>query len=96
MTNMLAAEWKRDQFRRKGIRRCAYCRKPLTLKLATVDHRKPLAKGGKNAPDNFALACWPCNHEKGSKDVEPTPPVDPFAPDPWWPPSKCGGVEKPK
>lgn len=45
---------------------CHWCRAPLTLETATVDHRIPLARGGSNNPNNLVLACEPCNHDKGS------------------------------
>lgn len=44
--------------------RCAYCgcRKQLTL-----DHKKPLSKGGTNSLDNLQTLCSPCNQMKGDK-----------------------------
>jgi len=31
----------------------------------TVEHIVPLCLGGTNDPANIALACAPCNHERG-------------------------------
>lgn len=31
---------------------------------ATLDHRIPLAKGGRDKPDNWCLACYTCNSLK--------------------------------
>lgn len=34
-------------------------------RFATIDHKKPLSRGGRNTADNKALACYLCNQEKG-------------------------------
>ena len=44
--------------------RCYLCTAPLTLKTATVDHRKPLIRGGSNWIANIAPACRYCNAVK--------------------------------
>jgi 5-methylcytosine-specific restriction endonuclease McrA len=47
--------------------KCAYCR--ISLRAAShVDHIKPLARGGGNAPSNLQILCPPCNQRKRSKD----------------------------
>ena len=53
--------------------RCAYCDAALTTQSpldnwyrATLDHVVPLSRGGTNDPDNFVVACKPCNEAKGS------------------------------
>ena len=45
--------------------RCQYCHTPLTLETSTLDHIIPRRAGGANEKDNFALACYRCNHRKG-------------------------------
>lgn len=45
--------------------RCRWCQKPLDQATATLDHLVPLARGGRNAPDNYVLACKPCNTARG-------------------------------
>lgn len=45
---------------------CAYCPKFLTLEEATLDHIKPVAKGGAHALHNLTLACLRCNQAKGT------------------------------
>lgn len=35
--------------------------------LMTIDHIKPLSKGGKNELDNLKTCCYICNLKKGSK-----------------------------
>jgi 5-methylcytosine-specific restriction endonuclease McrA len=48
-------------------RRCAICgRKIKDLDDLTIDHIVPLAKGGKNAMENYQLAHKACNEAKGS------------------------------
>jgi 5-methylcytosine-specific restriction endonuclease McrA len=58
--------------------RCAYCGCPLDflggqLGIAepppargTIDHVKPLARGGRGDVGNLAPACEPCNHERAT------------------------------
>lgn len=49
-----------------GLKRCKYCKCVLTLASATVDHIIPISKGGRTIRSNCALACGPCNNEKGN------------------------------
>ncbi len=42
-------------------RRCAYCRRTKPLQ---VEHRIPVARGGKNTIDNIVPACQRCNARK--------------------------------
>jgi 5-methylcytosine-specific restriction endonuclease McrA len=46
--------------------RCLYCTCRLTRKTATAEHRKPIARGGVDAPGNIDAACEPCNTAKGT------------------------------
>jgi HNH endonuclease len=46
--------------------RCLYCRRLLTPKNFTIDHRIPIARGGSFYLDNLALCCKPCNYQKGA------------------------------
>lgn len=48
--------------------RCAHCAKWLTVVEATIDHIVPAAKGGTVALDNVAIACLPCNHDRGKSE----------------------------
>ena len=61
---------KRQQIRRElwvlQGGRCYYCREPVALDKATLDHIIPLSRGGSNLRTNLAVACFPCNHRKGS------------------------------
>lgn len=55
---------------------CHYCKKETSLESsfeadsATVDHLKPLSKGGaKFNPANLVIACLTCNRKKGNKQL---------------------------
>lgn len=47
--------------------RCHWCGCALTPLTVTVDHVKPLAKGGSNWIVNLVPACRPCNTKKGDR-----------------------------
>jgi 5-methylcytosine-specific restriction endonuclease McrA len=52
---------------------CLYCNVPLVFAECDsihVDHKTPLSRGGSNWPSNLALACMPCNLQKGTKTAE--------------------------
>lgn len=49
----------------KACPKCFYCNVELDDTTATIDHVFPLAKGGKDHPTNYVLACRPCNVAKG-------------------------------
>ncbi len=70
-----AAKTWRTQARRTGDRRCHYCEIKMENvpkhglpgpKSCTVDHKTPLILGGDDAPENWVLACWQCNNDKGA------------------------------
>lgn len=58
--------------------RCYYCNLTTDLetetpdhpRLATVDHRLPLSRGGSRVGPNAVLACFRCNHYKGDMTEE--------------------------
>jgi len=57
----------REYLLEKWGRKCAYCdaeNVPLT-----IDHIHPKSRGGSDRVSNLALACFPCNQEKGNRDV---------------------------
>lgn len=57
----------REYLLEKWNRTCAYCgKKDVPLQ---VDHIYPKALGGSNRVSNLAMACQPCNQDKGSKPV---------------------------
>ena len=46
---------------------CCYCKKVFLFTELTVEHVTPLCLGGTNEPSNIALACEPCNKERGKE-----------------------------
>lgn len=44
---------------------CCWCKMKLTKETATIEHIIPLARGGLNNHNNYALACEPCNTKRG-------------------------------
>lgn len=56
-----------DKLLSKQNNRCIGCRISFNLIKYTVDHIKPLSRGGSNWPDNIQLLCGPCNDSKGVK-----------------------------
>ena len=51
--------------RQKG--QCAGCKEKLPVRNLTVDHIKPLDKGGSDKPSNLQLLCNSCNSIKGNR-----------------------------
>lgn len=49
---------------------CSYCGRELHNRLATRDHKTPLARGGSDTIDNIAPACRRCNSAKGVLTAE--------------------------
>lgn len=58
------AEWRELKTQYNHL--CAYCgeRKPLTM-----DHVKPLSRGGAHVASNIVPACRPCNSKKGAREA---------------------------
>ena len=54
--------WWQDKIRR-GV--CEYCEKKVPPEQLTLDHRVPLARGGRSVPGNVVAACKDCNRSKG-------------------------------
>ena len=54
------------------VGKCIHCRTKLVVTregqtAATIEHVLPQSHGGTDAPENLALACARCNHEKGMR-----------------------------
>ncbi len=45
---------------------CCWCRQPLKTGEITLEHVKPIAKGGNNEKENLRMACFPCNLARGA------------------------------
>ena len=50
-----------------GLVKCYYCKKDINTEDVHLEHKKPVFRGGTNERKNLALACPPCNLQKGSK-----------------------------
>lgn len=50
--------------------KCCYCGVSLTKKTLTLDHVRPISKGGPHTYANVVAACKPCNSSKGAKIIE--------------------------
>ena len=49
--------------------KCWYCRFPLSLETASIDHIIPLCDGGADEYFNLALTCWRCNSAKHTSSL---------------------------
>jgi len=52
---------------------CAYCEvefQPCSMRERTIDHVRPLVRGGTNATENLLAACRRCNSQKNRKTLE--------------------------
>lgn len=59
------SQLKKNLFGHLFIAPCCYCRNVFLITELTIEHIMPLCLGGTNDPVNIALACQPCNHERG-------------------------------
>lgn len=50
--------------------RCQYCYRKFPEKDLTMDHVKPVVKGGKKNWENIVAACTKCNQKKGDRAPE--------------------------
>lgn len=51
---------------------CHLCGRYIALDDASIDHLKPLSKGGGNSINNITIVHKWCNHEKGGKESQHT------------------------
>jgi len=66
MHNREARKLKSLLLARQG-RKCFYCGKTYPSQQLTIDHQKPVSRGGKTSLENCVLACRICNSKKGSR-----------------------------
>lgn len=57
---------KRQELIGEPIKSCAYCGRSAN----TVDHIKPISKGGPDVPENVVSCCKSCNSSKKDKDLK--------------------------
>ena len=50
---------------------CWWCKKPVPLYAATMDHLIPRSKGGTDSLQNNVMACYPCNQDRKNEMAEP-------------------------
>lgn len=62
----LPVGWKSDFLEAHGSK-CYLCDNPLTERTMTVDHVRPLSRGGSDTLANMAPACVPCNTQKAAR-----------------------------
>ena len=59
----------RKQLKEEWNHRCAYCNYQEKHKELTIDHIKPLKKGGDDSYTNLLPACRSCNLSKGHQAI---------------------------
>lgn len=66
-------EWKKSKAIKRKLKRatvCVYCKCQLTNENKTIDHKRPIDRGGSNHPNNIVIACNDCNAEKANMDYQ--------------------------
>ena len=56
-----AGGWWKNQL---GRGRCYYCEQSFKPKELTMDHKQPIARGGRSSRNNLVPCCKDCNNEK--------------------------------
>jgi len=46
---------------------CAYCGRRVSRKRSTLDHIRPIIRGGRDSGANLVLSCRDCNQSKGDR-----------------------------
>ena len=55
---------------RRDHHRCVYCHGASGDPILEVEHTVSRAHGGTDRVSNLAIACWTCNHKKGSRNAD--------------------------
>lgn len=55
---------------KKGVKTCHWCPTTLTIDTSTLEHIIPLTRGGLDQANNWTLACYPCNQDRGQNMPE--------------------------
>jgi 5-methylcytosine-specific restriction endonuclease McrA len=61
-----AAARKKKAFLYISRKKCCWCKKPLSIEEATLEHLVPRCYGGTNELGNLTLACYECNNRRGN------------------------------
>lgn len=48
---------------------CYYCQKKFLTHELTMDHKIPIARGGKSTRSNIVVCCFSCNQKKSHKTL---------------------------
>lgn len=59
-----------DNIKKYGTLTCYLCLNPIEFGDDTLEHKIPISRGGTNAYENLAIACYKCNSSKKDKTVE--------------------------
>jgi 5-methylcytosine-specific restriction endonuclease McrA len=77
LDTLLKIKGSKKHFHKRNKKRCWYCGCKVLLegskaapRLATIDHQKPLSKGGYNKRSNKVTACFACNQEKAAMGLD--------------------------
>jgi 5-methylcytosine-specific restriction endonuclease McrA len=52
---------------------CRYCKRPVSMETANIDHVIPWKHGGRTTDANLVSCCRFCNYQKGNSRWKPTP-----------------------
>jgi 5-methylcytosine-specific restriction endonuclease McrA len=63
--NRTISKGKREKVYKRDCYKCVSCGSGENI---TIDHIKPVSKGGTNKIDNLQTMCFPCNQKKGDKE----------------------------
>jgi hypothetical protein len=61
----MVSQLEKIEYLRRAGYRCEYCRRQINDDSYEIDHILPRSKSGKDASENFAIACKRCNLNKG-------------------------------
>lgn len=61
---------KQQLFAGRSTSKCCFCRRILTINIATLEHVIPISKGGQWHINNLKLSCQNCNNKRANRDFE--------------------------
>ena len=66
MTRRIPQETREEVHERQGGK-CMYCGRSVALPDGTIDHKRPIVRGGGSNKSNLQFLCSRCNFSKGAK-----------------------------